>query len=77
MPLGELYEHDTFKSANVSAKISLVRQSLGLTQAQLGEKMNPPIGRKRVSFLETQKKPQFDTIKRVANALGVDVSVFS
>ncbi|MDE6715090.1 MAG: DUF3791 domain-containing protein [Muribaculaceae bacterium] len=63
----------TDKLDNIGKLFGQRRMELGITQAQVGERIG--VGRATISKIESGKGLTFDTINRVANALEADVTV--
>ena len=56
----------------VGGRIRSARLDLGLSQAELGRRLNPPVTRQRVSRYESDRyQVKIPTIYRIAVALGV------
>lgn len=61
------------KLDNIGKLFGQRRIELGMTQAEVGERMG--VGRATISKIESGKGLTFDTINRMANALDADVNV--
>lgn len=61
------------KLDNIGKLFGQRRVELGMTQAEVGERMG--VGRATISKIESGKGLTFDTINRMANALDADVNV--
>ena len=61
------------KPTGIGRRIRDTRQDLGLSQAELGRLLNPPVTRQRVSRYESDGyQVKIPTIYRLAVALGVE-----
>ena len=56
----------------VVSKLKLERVRKGLSQADLGSRVSPPIPQWRVSLIERGITPRADEIRKIAVALDVD-----
>jgi len=72
-PDSEYVDADDFALELAAERIAKARKAKGLTQKQLGEKLNLP--QSQISRIERNPdRTTVRTLKRIARALGVDVS---
>ncbi len=72
-PASEYVDADDLALELAAERITAARKAKGLTQKQLGEKLNLP--QSQISRIERNPdRTTVRTLKRIARALGVDVS---
>jgi len=60
----------------INEKIKTLRKARGLTQAQLGELLTPPISQQAIQQIESgATTPSFETVENIAKIFGLTIKI--